>query len=134
MYLVLHNIETGALFAKPITEKVNREDFTVSYAHDIFPAVEKVINIYIENGFKHNLEDVEELLNKATKENKAETIKFIKRSFCKHGELVRIMLEETECSSLVKFLISPTEKARAVEMTRRRELSIQQMIIESPVY
>lgn len=134
MYLVLHNIDTGALQAKRITDKVNRADFTVSYAHDIFSAVEKLINIYIEHNFNYNLDGVEDILNEAISANRMDAIKAIKKSFSKHGELVRIMLEETECSSLAKFLISPNEKAIAIEMTRRREMSIQQMIIESPVY
>ncbi|CAH0136079.1 MULTISPECIES: hypothetical protein [Pseudomonas] len=134
MYLVLHNIETGALLAKPITHKVNREEFSVSYAHDIFPAVEKVINIYIEHGFKHNLEDVEELLSEALKENKAETIKFIKRSFHTHGELVKIMLDETQFSSLSKFLISTKDKETASKMTKRSEMTIQEIYKESYAY
>ncbi|RMN11901.1 hypothetical protein [Pseudomonas syringae group genomosp. 3] len=134
MYLVLHNIENGALQAKKITEQVNRKEFTVSHATDIFVALEKSINIYIENNFNHQLDGVEELLTEALSINKTDTIRAIKKSFYKHGELVKIMLGETEYSSLTKFLISFSEKALAVEMTRRREMSIQQMIIESPVY
>jgi hypothetical protein len=134
MYLVLHNIENGALQAKKITEQVNRNDFTVSHATNIFVALEKVINIYIQNNFNHQLEGVEELLRETISINKSDTIRVIRKCFYKHGELVKIMLSETEYSSLSKFLISSSEKARAVEMTRRCEMSIQQMIIESPVY
>jgi len=134
MYLVLHNIETGALIAKRITEQVNRNDFTVSYAHDIFSAVEKVINIYIENNFNHYLDGVETILQEALFLNRADTIKAVKRSYSKHGDLVKIMLEETDFHSLAKFLINPYEKARAVEMTRRCKMSIQQMIKESVIF
>lgn len=134
MYLVLHNIESGALLAKRITDKVNRADFTVSYAHDIFSAVEKVINIYIENNFNHNLDDVELLLSEAIQINKHDVIKAIRKSFIKYGELVRIMLEETEHSSLTRFLILPSEKGRAIEMTKRQEMSIKQMILQDLVF
>lgn len=134
MYLVLQNIESGALQARKITEKVNRADFTVIHAFDIFVAVEKIINVYIENNFHHNLDGVEDLLQEALATNRANTIKAIKKSYSKHGDLVKIMLEETECRSLAKFLINPFEKALAVEMTRRREMSINQMVIDSPMY
>jgi hypothetical protein len=134
MYLVLNNIESGALLARKITEKVNRAEYSVTHAVNIFVAVEKIINIYIQNNFHHDLDGVEDLLHEALATNKADTIKAIKKSYSVHGDLVKIMLEETECSSLSKFLINPFEKTRAVELTRRRELSINQMVSDSIYY
>lgn len=134
MYLILNNIDTGALYAKRITEQVNRADFQVSYAHDKFAAVEKVINIFIENHFNHNLDGIEEILNDALTDNKSFTIQAVRKSFSKHGEMVKIMLEETQFSSLSKFLISSKDKDLACTMTRRSEMTIQDIYKESYYY
>lgn len=134
MYLILNNIDTGALYAKRITEQVNRAEFQVSYAHDKFAAVEKLISIFIENNFNHNLDGIEEILNDALTDNKSSTIQAVRKSFSKYGEMVKIMLEETQFSSLSKFLISHTDKCLAIEMTKRREKSLIDMLRESPAY
>ncbi|MBK3506737.1 hypothetical protein [Pseudomonas sp. MF6747] len=134
MYLILNNIETGALYAKRITEQVNRAEFQVSYAHDKFAAVEKLINIFIENNFNHNLDGVEEILIDALADNKSSTIQAIRKTFSKHGEMVKIMLEETQFSSLSKFLISTKDKDLACTMTRRSEMTIQEIYKESYHY
>ena len=134
MYLILNNIDTGALYAKRITEQVNRAEFQVSYAHDKFAAVEKIINIFIENNFNHNLDGVEEILIDALADNKSSTIQAIRKTFSKHGEMVKIMLEETEFSSLSRFLISTKEKEVACKMTQRIDMTIQEMYKESYYY
>ncbi|WP_405126096.1 hypothetical protein ACI51W_03580 [Pseudomonas marginalis] len=134
MYLILNNIETGALYAKRITEQVNRAEFQVSYAHDKFAAVEKLINIFIENNFNHNLDGVEEILIDALADNKSSTIQAIRKTFSNHGEMVKIMLEETQFSSLSKFLISTKDKDLAFTMTKRSEMTIQEIYKESYAY
>ncbi|CEL31220.1 hypothetical protein [Pseudomonas fluorescens] len=134
MYLILNNIDTGALYAKRITEQVNRAEFQVSYAHDKFAAVEKLINIFIENHFNHNLDGIEEILNDALTDNKSNTIKVLRKLFFAHGELVKIMLEETQFCSLSKFLISSKDKDLACTMTRRSEMTIQEIYKESYHY
>ncbi|AXA24246.1 hypothetical protein [Pseudomonas putida] len=140
MYLILNNIEEGELFVRVYASEFERklnlftvtaENFQTLDVADPDNLLETVINIFIDGKFNYNIDAVESAIGIAVSHDKKQALDAIRRCYAKHGESVKIMLEETNYSSLSRVLVSESDKLFAINNNRRREMSMQELFLDT---